>query len=645
MRIEQPRIELRSVHSLQQESFFIPSYQRGYRWGATQIEDLLTDIWDYYKFHTNSSTEKAGKYYCLQPLVVKRRPDNAWEILDGQQRITTIYLIMKCLENELKVRKGSLYTISYETRTEVNNSFLLTLDDKNRNDNIDIYHMANAVETIKSWFIKNNVDTMDWLQTLIRKDSPNTQFIWYEIPAHYDSIEIFTRLNLGKIPLTNAELVRALFFRKSHISNVKNDSLQLRIASNWDAIEHQLQRSEFWYFINDRDDIPASRIEFIFDQITQEHLASPVLTKPSWSEDKHRIFHYYNNQFKNRHLDNDSADISYEFKSDLWSNVQKLHMTLDEWFNNRTLYHLIGFILYQGHHKIHELHAQSINMRKSDFKSYLKGIIFKDLFAVKFSDINESDDNVFNNVIKDYIESIEYSDSTRKKLRSLLLLFNIATLELNVRSNIRFPFDNYKIQKWDIEHINAIAEKPNRVEDQRAWFQRIVEFHKKNTQFFIKFTDKDVKKKLSESSHIQKQKLRIKEPGFGFDVENNLKQQISEISDFAEFFDGFYLIVMEIFNSPASDQINKLGNLTLLDEAINRSYQNDPYPLKRDRIMRTDHEGKFVPLCTRNVFLKAYSTELDQMLIWSESDQEAYEQNIIDTLQSFFKDMSFEHIV
>ena len=94
-------IELKSVCNLLGLKFFIPSYQRGYRWNDQQVEDLLNDINDFKPDSVNNSDE--GTWYCLQPLVVKKvkrsdshcdeanEEDNWYEVIDGQQRLTTIY--------------------------------------------------------------------------------------------------------------------------------------------------------------------------------------------------------------------------------------------------------------------------------------------------------------------------------------------------------------------------------------------------------------------------------------------------------------------------------------------------------------------------------------------------------------------------
>jgi uncharacterized protein with ParB-like and HNH nuclease domain len=73
-------------------NFYIPSYQRGYRWNIDQIEDLLQDLYDFI-FSPNAEYK-----YCLQPIVVKKMKDGRFEVLDGQQRLTTIYIIINCLK-------------------------------------------------------------------------------------------------------------------------------------------------------------------------------------------------------------------------------------------------------------------------------------------------------------------------------------------------------------------------------------------------------------------------------------------------------------------------------------------------------------------------------------------------------------------
>lgn len=95
---------IKSINDLLGNDFYVPSYQRGYRWTPIQVTELLTDIWDFHR--------KPGKipeeFYCLQPIVVKLN-NGEWELIDGQQRLTTIFnpTIPKDFLSEFK--KGMLH--------------------------------------------------------------------------------------------------------------------------------------------------------------------------------------------------------------------------------------------------------------------------------------------------------------------------------------------------------------------------------------------------------------------------------------------------------------------------------------------------------------------------------------------------------
>lgn len=97
-------------------SFFIPSYQRGYRWSKDEVERLLLDI-----------SENGTKNYCLQPIVV-RNNEETYELIDGQQRLTTLYLIYMYMKNISNgFIKGPKFTLEYETRQK-SAGFLQNID-------------------------------------------------------------------------------------------------------------------------------------------------------------------------------------------------------------------------------------------------------------------------------------------------------------------------------------------------------------------------------------------------------------------------------------------------------------------------------------------------------------------------------------
>ena len=133
--------------------FFIPSYQRGYRWSKKEVNDLLNDINEFKPRVIDNTDDKT--WYCLQPIVIKSRETmaNSYEVIDGQQRLTTIYLILHYLNQDfIESRREKIFHIDYQTRLGTSD-FLDKLEENKINDsNVDFYHISHAYQTICSWF-------------------------------------------------------------------------------------------------------------------------------------------------------------------------------------------------------------------------------------------------------------------------------------------------------------------------------------------------------------------------------------------------------------------------------------------------------------------------------------------------------------
>ncbi|MFC1942539.1 DUF262 domain-containing protein [Chloroflexota bacterium] len=317
-------ISLKCIHDLLGYHFTIPPYQRGYRWTHQQVNDLLDDIWEF--------TQKDGKpkkeFYCLQPVVVA--PENTgYSVIDGQQRLTTIYIILSVLDDIKKFITDEIFTLEYETR-KGSGEFLKNIDLSRKEENIDYYHICKAYETIVKWFdSKPPATKLHLLNSLLSDDASgnNVKVIWYEIDSAIDPIDIFTRINMGKIPLTNAELVKALFLRKENFDSDQNvfQLRQLEMATEWDNIEYSLGSDQLWDFLTNSQNY-ENRIEFIFDLIANRSTL-----------DKYHTFRYFNQRF------NESVKVETT-----WQEIKNFFLTFSEWFENREYYHLIGYLIALG---------------------------------------------------------------------------------------------------------------------------------------------------------------------------------------------------------------------------------------------------------------------------------------------------------
>ena len=613
------KICLKSVGELLELNFFIPDYQRGYRWTAQQVEDLLNDIKDF-----KSNNLQNYQFYCVQPLVVRRISDNEseknlgegiwYEVIDGQQRLTTIYLILRAL------KFPQLYSLKYQRNNKVESFFKNPQIDDSE---IDLYHISNAYTTVESWIGKHqNFDTK-LLETLIscdidedgRDKANNVRFIWYE-SVNENPIKVFTRLNIGKISLTNAELIKAMMLNRHNFTKKGISDITLRqqeIASEWDAIEYQLQKDEFWLFLNKPGYENPTRIDYIFNLMCENnilHLGEEIYEQIG--NDKDRVFRYFYEYFKLRNSDANAC----------WGKVKRYFNTFKEWYDDIYLYHYIGFLISQGS----DAYTLSEKWDSSSSKSSF------------IDDLKEQ--------IRETVEKIplcyQYGEDGKDKwkCRPILLFHNIQTV---INSNIaqkendkyklavfyKFPFHLYKLEGWDVEHINSNATNPE--EDsatRKEWLTNIylslsAEYQEKINEYFT-------------ITNEQKKEA----------IYSEIKSLIPSINDWSQ------------------EEKNQIWNYTLLDSSTNRGYGNAIFSAKRRIIIGKDkgelskipkitaeglvmvdaNKGKssFVPPCTKNVFLKYYSPSVSENNYWTIPDAKCYLADIEHCIQQLSKPTTIE---
>jgi hypothetical protein len=585
-----PMIDLVPVNDLREDPdgdprrFFVPAYQRGYRWDSLQVRQLLRDILEF----ALRRSPQPSDFYCLQPIVLKRNDDDELEVVDGQQRLTTLFLIMHHFNARFaEDYRLPTFELRYATRPGLQ-KFLNQPSTDLALDNADFYHINQAIQTIEQWFIAN-AKYFDAVKIALLN---HTQVIWYELPNSENAIQAFTRLNVGKIPLTDDELIRALFLKNRDTDSSKvGEALKLQIAQEWDTIEEALQADAFWYFISNKPLSGHNRIGLIFDLVARRDGI------PSrYAGDAHQVFFTYNER-----LNNDVTDVKPE-----WQRVKRAYMALEEWFDDRELFHLIGFLLHENValKTIHQLAEGST-------KSALAGSLLKSIWSrlIQSHDPSELDEYGLSESIAATLENLQYGRHD-KKIRSILILFNIATLLGNPSSNIRLQFDILKREKWDIEHIKSVAaDRPERHRDRLQWLEHSLEYLESES----KPDDGDLREEILTYVALP----------------------ANEADDSA--FETLYNKVLKRFKEqPDEEADHTLANLTLLDSGTNRSYKNAVFAVKRRRILSLDQSGIYVPTCTRNVFLKCYSPQVDNPMFWSREDKEQYFNHIVDTLHRFF---------
>lgn len=585
--MDEQQISLKSVNDLRIDDtgkprpFLVPAYQRGYRWSKLQVTQLLEDIREFVR----RPNPQPDDFYCLQPLVFKALPDGRLEVVDGQQRLTTILLLLRHFnERQIARFRQVLYSLEYETRPGLN-AFLEHPTPDSAKDNADFHHFFEAITAIEEWFAQHEADVEDLKSALLNK----TKVIWFQLADTDNPVDAFTRLNVGKIPLTNDELIRALFLRRPADAKPEMANLQLRIAYEWDLIEKALQADEFWYFLSNEPSNTANRIGFLFELVARAHGIAA-----EHAADAYGIFHHFNARLGQPGARPDLA----------WREIKQVYLTLEEWFEDRTIFHMVGFLVSDSM-SINDLRTLSHGSSKTGFEARLRREIFRRTMR---SDLpSPTDAAAIRDVVDKRLEKLVYPSGSRD-IRQALLLFNLATLLMDRRSNIRFQFNSFKSDAWDIEHVRSVAEdKPERNDERKDWLNHCLTYL---------------------SADLANQPLCT-------DIEAFLALSRPDATN--EVFDPLYERILTLFGEAADGAEQQgISNLTLLDETTNRSYKNAVFAVKRQSILNLDQAGIFVPLCTRNVFLKCYSPNVAHAMFWSEEDREGYQAALSQAFVQFF---------
>ena len=551
-----------------QGHFYVPDYQRGYRWGKTEVEALLNDVYEY-----GGKPKKAeNESYCLQPVVVRNLGDK-YELIDGQQRLTTLYLIYVYMN---KASGGFMseprFSISYETREE-SADFLNNPDESKKETNIDFFFIYNAYQTIADWF-QSKGKIQSTLTNINKYLDECVKIIWYEVPDTENSANLFTRLNIGKIPLTSSELVKALFLKNESENSIRQEELSLE----WDNMEKELHNEDFWGFLtNSETDNYPTRIDLVLDLISR---------KTVYDKETYSTFFYFDKKYK--------EGSSLE---DIWSEIQHHFLTLKEWFYDHDFYHKIGYLIASNSKSLVDILDSYTDKSKTSFRMYLEESIKESINFQKPH--NELDYEHDYNAIK-----------------RLLLLFNVESVRQIDGKKRRFPFDRHKRENWSLEHIHAQHSQGLQTNEKvKEWLNahiKSLESLDSPGQNELISDMKSLVKEIEDNPKTTKVKEKF-EP-----IQQNVVAALSPADEDSEY-------------------IHQLSNMALLSSGQNSAVSNYTFDAKRNLILEMDKKGLYIPFCTKMVFLKYYSNDDTNLHFWGKNDRDAYFNAIQTVLANYLQ--------
>ena len=640
----------KEVSPLAGKTFVIKPYQRGYRWGTENVRKLLEDIWKYstqllsgsgygtmFSDMENGDVSNADKFdfYCLQTLTVEKENEERYELIDGQQRLTTLWLIyymlilFTCGSDEIPYPP---YGIVYE-RNEAKDSETITITQalaKNipdkvnevsaRNKNkpsgwydeykdairtrldpikddikkgtggalsIDLVYIENAIYTIID-FIKDayNVGSTN-VGNMFEVIQRNLFFIWYEVNTDADPYTTFTNINSNQIRLTDAELIKSLVLRKDETISGGDKKTPTDYAKIWEEIEQGLSKDELWAYISN-DQTKATRIDLILTLYASKNGYSGTGSLFDWYE-QHK---------------EDCKERFAESVMDSKNGLPSIYYRILEWYDNVDIFHLIGLLT-----KFRELGLKPFGADKKEQEKLIIEIFnnydddkccgqedFIKALKDEVKNCLEGRRNPVDKKKKDgekypLIDSVSYEDD-KVGVEAVLWTLNVwETMEASENNvgegekrrrtpivNSRFPFSKIaKGTKWQIEHI--FPQNPKDISNAKDIFKDVDEAEKK----------------------------------------------------YEELCDGLKLNCIK--------DIDRIQNLAMLTASVNDSISNGTLEEKRKKLVKKIGEGSFVPCATVNAFLLYYSqtvkTEASDYQYWTKLDAECYEARIVDCLKSF----------
>ena len=531
-------------------SFYnIPEYQRGYKWTAANVIQLLEDLKNFKKSDND-------QFYCIQNITItKQKHKDSWcmNVIDGQQRLTTLFILLSYLQRNMKdkIISPSANILKYSIR-ETSDKFLCdsiltgiiwdNAIDTNAAHTKDQFYIMAVADAIQEWFRENKLETKTVLDDLV--------LIVNEVRPG-DEETVFASLNGGKVDLDGADLVRAILITRAakqkypsiisreQLHQIANDDIDLNIdisVSSRGKINEfrvklgvEIDEMNKWWAQN--------KVKDYFEQLLPNKISKNKAFK--YSQYPIDLLYYafyeaYKTKLSNSNegesldlrvfengidLNGQSGDDHLEF----YTAVREFHLTMMDWYNHDEIYNLIGYLMYNF--KDSKISFDLLwnkwleSESKDDFIYRLKELIKKQIALSFYNNDTKDEEKTLKNALDELRSSIlnlQYDWYNNDFTLKFLPLVDILPIEKNVKTQTKVKLSRIT----DPKYFRCNGEDKEHVRSQ---------------------------KRIIDESLPEDQKASMME-------ENKVG-------------------------------LNSIGNIVLLVLGVNRSYGNDPHNEKMDRII------------------------------------------------------------
>lgn len=696
------KLQIAHIGDLSNMYFNIPDYQRGYRWETKQVCELLDDLFEFSESNKNNM-ENSGAFYCLQPLVVVENKDNlipnekVFDVIDGQQRLTTMFLILGYLQN------GDVpYHLRYDRACDKNQSKsfsngeitykdLTQLKDDEIEKNPDFFYLTKAIDDIKDWFSQKKISypkiTGKISKVIIDDDYQKTKtpfyddtndndingtqrdvrFIWYDATNeeidYKGSISVFKRLNYGKTSLTAAELIKALLFQcdvYESAHKAERRQVAFRMSTEWDRMEKSLQDKFMWSMLAPERKDKMSHIDFVLSYVAKQILEKNNLEINSSTDDDDYDYIIFNKYITTQN----EKGIKYaDIVDELWHEIQDVFDILTNWYNDRELYHLIGLRLtllnpknkkrtQKERNQYHDVLREMFNDYSSQSRSEFLEVQRKKIGQI--IDLNKYNQNLQVDEMPTTLETLSYGKNDAD-LINILLVYNVTLCLNNSQDNQYFPFWFYRNITPSLEHIH-----PQHLHDDEITFDTRCQWYKEKCFELDHMDLKDKASDIQEAREIldkvllldaeeekrdndmAKKSFKQKEK----DYETNTNTYRPELEKIDKWFDELASI--------NEKELHSIRNMALVDKDTNAALGNGLMDAKRQRLMERQalfngtegKEGAYTFTGTWNVFNKQFKSDTtneqrelnaSNLLFWSKTDRNNYFRDLKNIYNQYVK--------
>jgi len=678
--------------------FIIPAFQRGYRWETEQVRELLEDIYINYKKYYNPELPEETESYCIQPLVLKQSSNltnflNEYRVIDGQQRLTTITLLLEALNNQVpeEFKFHAFIPISYETRPESeiflynvgevcknaiksvkeNGDTTIPLEERvektisyidieQRPTDLNSRYMLNTY-LYSYWYFweiitgngKNKDkfefaeakwdENEDWkplrFALIVKMLLKATSVIWYTIDNDgEDEHKVFEDFNSGKISLTGSELVKGIFMNPDNYINSNDlssykqlENRKTMLGGQWDDMEKALHNDEFWSFIPHQEDKEGEIDKSThIDSIFNMYVHFKTPGKSAFNLDDP----LYSYKKINEMIETELAQSEDKFKSmwNIWLEIKNVYTTFHEWFIGDKYLKNVNSL----YHRISLFKRSIFNIDLNYKQRYRTELNHMYPLYNKLTTCNKGDrEKLLNIEIAKELLDKKTDEPKREDIEDL-----IKTITYDKNANdVKVILLAFNLST--LEGARAYGGRfPFGIFDREKWHRE----HIFATNTALSGEDNDEKELYdalvseNEMNSYKEYHELIKKPEMEL-YEKTIEEINSVINGqvLGSEKDSLNTSLLgedgDILENILRD--NHMGNMSLLPESFNIIISNASYKDKSGKIKEWFKKGEFIPICTMNVFNDFYSDDDSYSIHWLYAKRLSYLKQIIKSVNNY----------